>query len=326
MAAAWVIVGVLGDRVWWALPLLFGPRWTAGILLLGLVPAMITHRRTAVRAGVPMLAIYAFGLLDVRVGLGRLEPAETVTLRVMELNAAAGSSAPGTASDAVREEIARVGAEIVIVAECSPALAAALASDPAWRVRQAVTSLCLATRFPIRSWEERDPRDFWERGGAGAIARATVETPAGAVRIGLVHLETPRGALDNFADLSSIPTLGPLTRANMAERDLESRAAREWIFSGESLPTIVAGDFNLPIESAIYRRRWSGLRNSFSRSGTGLGNTKQTRFWGVRIDHILTTAEFVSHHARIGRDVGSDHRPLSAELSLPVAQRTSVAR
>ena len=168
--------------------------------------------------------------------------------------------------------------------------------------------------------------DFWKQSGSGAIARATLATPAGVVRVGVVHLETPRDALDNFGDLSTIPTLGPVTRQNTEQRELESRVAREWIFRGEALPTIVAGGFHLPIESAIYRRHWSGLRNAFSRGGLGIGNTKRTRRWGIRIDHILTTDDFVTHHARIGRDVGSDHRPVSAELSLPKAQRTSAAR
>jgi hypothetical protein len=50
---------------------------------------------------------------------------------------------------------------------------------------------------------------------------------------------------------------------------------------------LVAGDFNLPIESAIYRQYWGDYTNAFSRSGIGTGRTKSTRLFGVRIDHIL---------------------------------------
>jgi endonuclease/exonuclease/phosphatase (EEP) superfamily protein YafD len=143
-----------------------------------------------------------------------------------------------------------------------------------------------------------------------------LKTPGGIIRVGVVHLETPRDALDQFPDLSAIPTLGNVTRQNMAQRERESRVAREWIFRGDVYPTIVAGDFNLPIESAIYRRHWSDLRNAFSRSGVGLGYTKRTRLWGIRIDHILTTDHFVTDRVYLGQDVGSDHRPLLAVLSL----------
>ncbi|MBK9550369.1 MAG: endonuclease/exonuclease/phosphatase family protein [Gemmatimonadetes bacterium] len=326
MCGAWLLVGGLGDRVWWALPFLYGPRWAAGVLFLGLLPALLVARRTALVAGLLMAVIFAFGLLDVRLGLGRLEPAEAVVLRVLEINAGSGSPTLHPTATSILDEATRVEADIVVVAECSAALSDGIAASAAWDVRRGVSSVCIASHFPVLSWEERDPMDFWKQSGSGAIARATLATPAGVVRVGVVHLETPRDALDNFGDLSMIPTLGPVTRQNTEQRELESRVAREWIFRGEALPTIVAGDFNLPIESAIYRRHWSGLRNAFSRGGVGIGNTKRTRRWGIRIDHILTTDEFVTHHARIGRDVGSDHRPVSAELSLPKAQRTSAAR
>jgi endonuclease/exonuclease/phosphatase family metal-dependent hydrolase len=119
-------------------------------------------------------------------------------------------------------------------------------------------------------------------------------------------------------DLSTIPTLGELTRKNIAQRELESTLAREWIFAGENLPTIVAGDFNLPVESAIYRRHWADLRNAFSRSGLGTGYSKQTSFWGSRIDHILTTADIVTEHTWTAASTGSDHLPVLADLSVPV--------
>jgi endonuclease/exonuclease/phosphatase (EEP) superfamily protein YafD len=92
------------------------------------------------------------------------------------------------------------------------------------------------------------------------------------------------------------------------------------------LPTIVAGDFNLPVESAIYRTHWGDLRNAFSRAGIGTGYTKHTRYWGVRIDHVLASGDIGTHRSFVGRDVGSDHLPLIADLVLPTTQRTNTAR
>lgn len=320
-----MVVSLLGDRVWWALPFLYGPRWVAALLFLGILPSLRSDRRSAIRAGTLTLLVFAFGLLDVRVGLGRLEPAEAVPVRVVEMNAGSGSAGAPSA-ERVIAELTRVDADLVVIAECSEGLANAMGRVGQWNVRRSITSLCLATHYPIREWEVRDPMDIWKEGGSGAIARALLEGPGGPLRIGLVHLETPRDALDNYFDLSSIPTLGPVTSANMQQRERESRTAHTWILAGASFPTIVAGDFNLPVESAIYRRHWGALRNAFSRSGIGRGITKQTRRWGMRIDHILTSDEIITRRAFIGRDFGSDHDPVIADLSLPIDQRTRTTR
>jgi endonuclease/exonuclease/phosphatase (EEP) superfamily protein YafD len=313
MFLAWGIVSLLGDRVWWALPFLFGPRWVAGVLLLGALPALVLARRTGLITLLGMCALFFFGLRDLRLGLGRFEPASGTELRVMELNAGAGS-AGGPPAETILAEIERLTPDLVIIAECGAGLGEAIAATGGWTVKRSMTSLCLASRFPVESWEERNPMDIWVEGGAGAIARAHVITEGGTLRVGLVQLETPRHALDNYFDLSEIPTLGEVTRRNMRQRERESRTAREWIFAGGNEPTIVVGDFNLPIESAIYKRHWGALRNAFSRSGFGFGETKRTRLWGIRIDHLVTTGDVVTRQAFVGRDVGSDHLPLFARL------------
>ncbi len=323
---AWATVSLLGDRVWWALPFLYGPRWCAGVFLLGLVPALLLDRVTALRAGLVTIGAYVIGLLGMSFGLGRLQPSQSVRLTIVEMNAG-GSSQITLTSKGVRGEVTRLNPDVVIIAECSEAVAEALTGLGRWSVRRSMTSLCLGSRLPILDWEVRDPTDFWKEGGAGAIARATIATSAGVIRVGLVHLETPRDALENYFDLSSIPTLGEVTRHNMRQRDRESAVARDWIFRGEKeMTTIVGGDFNLPVESAIYRQYWGDLRNAFSRAGIGIGNTKQTRRWGMRIDHVLTTGDVVTDQSYLGRAIGSDHTPLVAELSLPTRQRTSAAR
>lgn len=319
MLAAWICIAILGDRVWWTLPLLYGPRWAAGLLFAGLLPALVWARPSAVKAGLLMTPVFVFGLLDIRLPYGRLEAQEELSLRVMELNAGGGARGQREAKvAAILAEIARSEPQIVVIAECSTGIANAIKAEGDWFVERSNTGLCLASRWRLLEWERRDPKDIWKMNGAGGIARATVASPAGPIRIGMVHLETPREALEEFMDLSSIPTLGDETRKNMAQRELESTLAREWIFAGEYLPTIVAGDFNLPVESAIYRKHWADLRNAFSRSGLGTGYSKQTSFWGSRIDHILTTPDIVTRQAWITQSIGADHLPVYADLALPV--------
>jgi endonuclease/exonuclease/phosphatase family metal-dependent hydrolase len=318
MIAAWVCVAILGDRIWWTLPVLYGPRWTAGLFFAGLLPALLWSRASALKAGLLMLPLFVFGLLDLRVPYGAFEAEQDLAVRVMELNSGGGEPGQREAMvEAIVAEIERSKPQFVVIAECSFSTAEAIKALGDWFVERSETHLCFASRWRFK-WEMRDPHDIWKMNGSGAIARAIVASPGGTIRVGLVHLETPREALQEFMDLSSIPSLGDQTRKNMAQRELESTLAREWIFAGEDYPTIVAGDFNLPVESAIYRRHWADLRNAFSRSGFGAGYSKQTRFWGSRIDHILTTADIATKQAWTTQSVGSDHVPVFADLSLRV--------
>jgi endonuclease/exonuclease/phosphatase (EEP) superfamily protein YafD len=312
MFAAWVLVAGFGDRLWWTLPLLYGPRWATVLLFFGLLPALLWARRSAVKAGLLMVPIFVFGLVDYHLPYGKLESQQALPLRVMEVNMGGGGRV-----SAILAEIERSQPQLIVIAECGSNIADVIKATGDWFVETSNSGLCFASRWPLLAWEVRDQSDFWQMNGSGAIARAFVVSPAGTIRVGMLHLETPREALQEFMDLSTIPTLGDETRSNIAQRELESSVARAWIFDGEELPTIVAGDFNLPVESAIYRRHWSDLRNAFSRSGFGTGYTKQTRFWGSRIDHVLTTADIVSAKAWTGPDMGSDHLPLFADLSLP---------
>jgi endonuclease/exonuclease/phosphatase (EEP) superfamily protein YafD len=96
----------------------------------------------------------------------------------------------------------------------------------------------------------------------------------------------------------------------------DSRAARGRI-SQVSDPLLVVGDFNLPVESAIYREHWSDFENAFSRCGRGLGHTKVTRLFGVRIDHVLASPAWACVNARVvSTPYGGDHAPLIVDLQL----------
>jgi endonuclease/exonuclease/phosphatase (EEP) superfamily protein YafD len=317
VVAGWIMITGLGDRVWWALPILFGPRWLWLLFVGGIVPCIVVTPRRGVPLAVVAALIATFGIMDWRLGLGRFVRASGVQVWVMTLNAGAGSSIPQ--SPRILDEIRRVDADVVVITECGASLPAALQTMSAtYSVRIAKeTSNCLLAKGTITGWWERDPTDAFKQNGSGAIQRAEVLLPQGAVRLGLVHLATPRQALQEFRDISQIPSLGELTRRNTVEREEESEHAVEWIDRGAPMPLIIAGDFNLPIESAIYWRNWSRFRNAFSEVGWGPGYTKHTRWWGIRIDHVLSSIDVRPLQSYVGHDVGSDHLPLIASLALP---------
>ncbi len=320
MVCGFICIEFLGDRVWWALPILFGPRWIWAVAACGMLPWLAMAPRRAAIPAVVAAVLVVFGIMDFRLGLGRLVAGKGTVVRVFELNAGAGS---GGVPDPERilAEIDAEDPDIVVIAECGGGLPNALQhSMPAYHVHVNTADLCLLSKGPIEQEHARDQMQFWKLSGSGAIVWAVVDTPAGPVRLGMVHLSTPRNALDNYPDLSSIPRLGPVTEANTLERAAESQAARQWILSGPDLPTIVAGDFNLPVESAIYREYWSDFGNALSEAGFGTVYTKHTRWWGIRIDHILFSHGIRARRAFVGRDVGSDHEPVIADLVVRAGQ------
>jgi endonuclease/exonuclease/phosphatase (EEP) superfamily protein YafD len=83
-------------------------------------------------------------------------------------------------------------------------------------------------------------------------------------------------------------------------------------------PVIVAGDFNMPADSDIYRENWQGYANAFSKAGFGYGWTVRGGHRGIvigaRIDHILTDGGMRVLRCETGPDVGSDHLPLIADI------------
>jgi endonuclease/exonuclease/phosphatase (EEP) superfamily protein YafD len=82
-------------------------------------------------------------------------------------------------------------------------------------------------------------------------------------------------------------------------------------------PLLIAGDSNLPVESAIQRSSWGDFMNAFSTCGRGFGHTKATRLFGIRIDHILTSRHWRCIRATVlDSPYGGDHAPLVVDLRL----------
>jgi endonuclease/exonuclease/phosphatase (EEP) superfamily protein YafD len=205
------------------------------------------------------------------------------------------------------ELMARERPDVVALQEFgadNPLMALAEQGWHVWRGR----GVCVMSRFPIRDAEAFPDRNGW-RDFAG---RCELDTPGGTVHLFNVHLETPRHEIEAFLDDGLAAESG--MRAGLAERweqsAVVSRAAAD---TGDGA-TVVAGDFNLVPHSAILRSHWRGYADAFPAAGLGFGFTKLTRWWGVRIDRVLTGPAMRPVACRVGPDVGSDHRPVIADL------------
>ena len=84
--------------------------------------------------------------------------------------------------------------------------------------------------------------------------------------------------------------------------------------AGVNGPVILAGDFNTPDDSPIFRSNWAGLQDAFTTAGWGFGITYAKHRTALRIDHVLCDPGWTIRSCRVGADVGSGHHVLVTDL------------
>lgn len=304
----WTCLRMGGDRWWWATVLLFGPRWIFALPLALLVPAALCCQRRLIW---PLGA--AAGCLCFAV-LGLCAPWRTVldlgaegpAMRVLTFNADRGRGDPLE----LDRLVADLHPDVVALQECGEEFAPRFLSAPGWHVLRN-GNLWLASRHAIEA--EQSLVDDGKLGYWGTIAmRCRLETPTGAVRVIVLHLETPREGLEAIRNEGWGGRVA--MQAEIKRRAKISALASE--LAGNSERTLVLGDFNMPVDSAIYRRDWSRFQNAFSQAGWGLGGSKMTRWFNVRVDHALASRDWQVVRSWLGPRLHSDHRPLIAELRM----------
>jgi len=312
-----IVMWTLGDRWWVATVFLYMGRWVFLLPLALLAPAAAA---LSWRSLVPLAAaalVAAVPIMGFRTGWRwpRAVP-NGANVRIVTFNVDGGAALLGQLPRLLEEW----GPDVVAFQECGPALAEETRRVPGW-YHHDVNGLCLLSRFPIRDARVMDraalevvKQSGTGIGGAGLVARYTLQFPLGVIQFTNLHLETPRKGFEGLMALD----VNQL-RQNSALRDIESDLARKWVdqgVAGQATPFLVAGDFNTPVESRILRDHWSDLANAFSQAGSGLGVTKYNGWIRIRIDHVLLGPSWRAVRVNVGRHLGSDHRPLIADLTL----------
>lgn len=299
----------LADRWWLATLFLYGPRWPAAVpCVLLVLLAGVGERRLLVPLAAGLLVCLG-PLMGGRSGWRALAGRPDGTpVRVVSFNMR-GAQNPQWQDVPLR--LLGLQPDLVLVQECVAGLEAAVPRLDGWTVRRDA-NLCLLTRFPVDSTSLIDVVRTREDGTSGLAAVHHLRVGERSVTVANVHLETPRHGIERVRWGGEITALS----RNLLVRDAGSRRIARWV-QAQSDDLLAGGDFNLPVESRIYREHWGWCGNAFSRRGHGFGFTRVLPKWSVRIDHVLTCGRsWTAVAARPGPDLGSDHLPLVVDLVL----------
>lgn len=306
LCAAAALLFFAGDAFWPATLLLYGPRWVLALPAWGLLGlALLRKRRALAAASLGCVLVVLGGFADFNVPWSQLfgRTRGDHALRVVSFNAG-----PVDLQSRLGPFLQQVKPDVLVIEECNPGLLQLPPDIQGFELKR-THGVCVLSRFPIVHYAVRDPHDVWVQGGSGDISLARIEAPGGAFDLLAVHLETPREGFNELFHFRSPRGLIAVTE----QRRHESELAREFARDAQG-PTLVVGDFNLTEESRIYHRYWSQFSNAFSRCGWGYGHSKRTRWFGVRIDHVLMDGGWTCLDAALGPDFGSDHRPMVVDL------------
>jgi len=314
VVVTWITLYRGGDQWWLATVMLFGPRWIYALPLVVLLPGVLVARRRLLWPLALSSVLLVGPIMGFCVPLKTLARTDRPGVRVLSWNVQGGF----VSNEALAALIDSTNPDIVALQEVHVDI------QPEWPAGWHACRkgrLVTGSRYPMHTVEfseRRYPPTKWPQPNS---LRCVVET-ANHAGIGFVnvHLGTPREGLS--AVLNRRTLISPSKRGILADgidfRRLESEALDEWI-SQYSDPVVIAGDFNMPADSAIYRHTWSKYANAFSVAGLGFGHTKQTEIigweYGSRIDHILSGSGWQPTRCWVGPDLGSDHLPLIADLS-----------
>ncbi|AMV24251.1 hypothetical protein VT84_07635 [Gemmata sp. SH-PL17] len=228
-------------------------------------------------------------------------------LRVLTCNAhyARMSAAP------LEALVADARPDVVVLQEWNSKNRSEVLTAPEWHTHRD-SGHFLASRYPIRRVE---PLGNQSAGTQGSVTRYALDAPAGAVTLFSVHLASPR---DGLSEVAKGGTFGfDNILANSELRWIQSRNLADWAGRVDG-PVVLAGDFNTPPHSDIFRQVWGEYENAFASAGWGWGHTFIVRVAAVRIDHVLVGGGGRASACWVGPNIGSPHRPVIADVAWPV--------
>jgi endonuclease/exonuclease/phosphatase (EEP) superfamily protein YafD len=312
--AVWGLIRFGGDRWWPATLLMFGPRWVWSLPALVVAPLLAVCQPRLWWTLAIVLLVIAGPVMGFCFPWQKLSPArlDAFHVRVLTCNVHRYQVNPG----GLAATIDKTRPDIVVLQDWSSRDAPALGREQQWHTRRD-DEMFIASRPALASTEVFRVPEFSE--GRGSLVRYDIETAIGPIAFFNVHLNSPRQGFEEVIDRRFRD--GDELQKNSELRMRQSSIARQAV-DRVAGPMIVAGDFNTPAESTIYRRWWSDLTDAFAAGGLGWGHTYFTRRASMRIDHIVAGPGWTCRRCWVEAPVGSAHRPLVADLEWAASAAT----
>jgi endonuclease/exonuclease/phosphatase family metal-dependent hydrolase len=306
---------MVGDASWLTAMLIYLPRHVLLVPALMLAVMLRSRRRLALGYGIVSCAVI-LPFAGFHVALPS-SAARGTAVRVLSYNVWYGYGD----NQAIQREIEDAAADIVLVQALSPGMETYLDwlfQQGGWHTHSNV-EFYLASKYPILQVVEAPVPDPRLR---PPYTRYTLDTTIGRLDVFNVHLLSPRAALASLRGskrhlLSRMPgnpraeiVVNSEVRANQT-RDLGEAVARA------EHAAIVAGDLNLPEQSAVFDRYLGELHDGFAEVGVGLGYTYPANIavpW-MRIDRILCSDALAFVNFAVGGGSGSDHHAIRADIA-----------
>lgn len=318
-----VAAQLLGERPWWfALLRNFAPYYF--LPLAGLIPLALLAR--ARRAAALLLSAGALGMAWFGgYFIPKYPPEIEPDLRVVTLNVGDFN----TSLEEVAHWLQGTNADVVLLQELPAAWATRpinlLAESYPHQFVQSARSFkygnAILSKHPIVQAENihLDETDRFVQ------QRAVLSVHDRRVVVYNVHFEPVLGDTPRFHPTRFYsPLLWMALAYDNTRRDQQFHQVAE-LARGESLPTLIGGDFNTSEHASSYNTLAAVLRDSFREVGVGLGGTWPqggtfgTPHWLpplLRIDYLWHNDALIALHAEIGDPLSSDHLPLTAEYAL----------
>lgn len=314
------LIRIGGDRYWWATPFLYVPRIVYGAPILVLIPAMlyVGWRRSHFVMLLVSFLLWFGPLMGFTVSWQAFFAGDSPErIRVLTCNIYGDK-----ANRQLLDRLVRLThVDLVALQEYGQSNKEVVWPEGWNHVHHG--ELGIGSRWPILRTEVHHrifPPSKWP--GTNAVY-CVVDSPSGPIGFAAIHLRTPRQGLMALLDRKTL--FAPSRRHTLIHeidmRRKESAEVLRWLNTFPE-PKIIAGDFNMPSDSSIFRRDWSSYTDAFGYAGFGFGLTKQTetpRFggtFGSRIDFILMDENFRPNSCWVGPNLGSDHRPVLAEINV----------
>ena len=306
---------VVGDRFWWLAFLNnFAPYYFLPLVIF--VPlALIERRWSSLARLLPfvLIALLLYGPYWLPKNVAAA--AEDQPLKVLTFNVLPANPRLDDVIDWIRE----MDADIVLLQELAPHVKTRLRDELAdlypYSDDLPDNQLTLS-RYELLTNETVELVGWWAQRSTFAINGRTIA-------IYNIHLIVPTNEVPHFYTPIDNGFVHLVLQYDETRRNAQIHALLERLKT-ESLPYIVAGDFNTSDNAIIYGEMSAALHDSFRESGIGMGAswTDETGEEGlpnflpplIRIDYVWHSDEIKAISANVGPRLGSDHLPLIVSL------------